>query len=65
MSATGWPFPPMYQFLVDEFRTHLANAEHARAASDQESYLVELEKARSALRDFKSLLAEFKRNKAH
>ena len=59
----GWPYPPMYQFLIDDFRTHLTNAENAFGARDHVTYLAELEKARIALRDFKCLSNEFKRDK--
>jgi len=60
LNFTEWPFPRMYQFLVDDFRTHLTKAENAKAVNDQATYLVEREEARRALDDFNRLVNEFK-----
>ena len=59
LNFTEWPFPRMYQFLVDDFRTHLTKAEHALGVRDQATYLAEMEEARRALDDFNHLIHEF------
>ena len=60
MILRSWPYPTMYQFLLDEFHRHLANADKAKAESHHAKYLDELGKAYTALSDFKVLLDEFK-----
>ena len=60
MPLRRWPYPTMYQFLMDEFHRHLANAEKAKAVDDHAKYLSELKKAYTALSDFEVLLDEFK-----
>ena len=59
MMLRRWPYPTMYQFLMDEFQRHLANAEKAKAESHHAKYLDELGKAYTALSDFKMLIDEF------
>jgi hypothetical protein len=49
----------MYQFLIDEFRAHVANAHKAQKLGCHAEYLTEWQKAYTALSDFQMLIDEF------
>ncbi len=59
MTLTNRLYPTMYQFLIDEFRAHVANAHKAQKLGCHAEYLTEWQKAYTALSDFQMLIDEF------
>jgi len=53
-------YPNRYQFLLDEFHEHLAEADRANQIGNIPKFLDELKMAVNAVDDFLVLLDEFK-----